>query len=72
LTTDTTYLTSQGDTLDFVCWKFYGQQSGAVESVLAANAGLADLGPVLPINTRITLPALTKPAQEVQPIRLWS
>jgi phage tail protein X len=69
---DTTYLTSQGDTLDFVCWKFYGQQSGAVEAVLAANAGLADLGPVLPINTRITLPALTQPAQEVQPIRLWS
>ena len=72
MTTDTTYLTSQGDTLDFVCWKFYGQQSGAVESVLAANAGLADLGPVLPINTRIILPELTKPAQEVQPIRLWS
>lgn len=69
---DTTYLTSDGDTLDIICWRFYGQQSGAVEAVLVANPGLADLGPVLPINTRIILPALSRPAQEVQPIRLWS
>jgi phage tail protein X len=68
----TTYFTSQGDTLDFVCWKFYGQQSGAVEAVLASNPGLADLGPVLPINTRMVLPVLSSPAREVQPIRLWS
>ena len=67
----TTYRTSQGDTLDFVCWKFYRQQSGAVEAVLLANPGLADLGPVLPSNTLITLPDLPKPASEVQPIRLW-
>ena len=67
----TTYLSSQGDTLDYVCWRFYSQQSGAVEAVLLANPGLADLGPVLPINTRITLPDLAKPATELQPIRLW-
>jgi len=68
----TVYRTSQGDTLDFVCWKFYGQQSGAVELVLAANPGLADLGVVMPIDTVLTLPDLPKPATEVQPIRLWS
>lgn len=67
----TTYKTSQGDTLDFVCWKHYGQQSGAVEAVLLANPGLSDLGPVLPVNTEITLPELAKPASELQPIRLW-
>lgn len=67
----TTYHTSQGDTLDYICWKFYGQQSGAVEQVLTANPGLADLGPVLPENTAITLPDLSKPASELQPIRLW-
>lgn len=67
----TSYQTSQGDTLDFICWKFYRQQSGAVEAVLQANPGLADLGPVLPANTRITLPDLPKPATEKQPIRLW-
>lgn len=67
-----TYKTSQGDTLDYICWKHYGQQSGAVEAVLLANPGLADLGPVLPINTTITLPVLTQPARKAQPIRLWS
>lgn len=67
----TTYRTSQDDTLDFICWKFYGQQSGAVERVLEANPGLAALGPVLPPNTSVVLPDLPKPATEVQPIRLW-
>lgn len=66
-----TYLTSQGDTLDYICWKYYGQQSGAVELVLEANPGLADLGEVLPLNTQIILPDLPEPATEVQPIRLW-
>lgn len=66
------YKTSQGDTLDYICWKHYGQQSGAVEVVLLANPGLADLGPVLPLNTEITLPVLAQPAREAKPIRLWS
>lgn len=65
------YRTSQGDTLDFICWKYYGQQSGAVEAVLLANPRLADLGAVIPANTVITMPDLPKPASEAQPIRLW-
>lgn len=67
----TTYKTSQGDTLDYVCWKIYGQQSGAVEAVLEANPGLAAKGEVLPTDTTIILPVLAKPASELQPIRLW-
>ena len=67
----TIYKTAQGDMLDYICWKFYGQQSGAVELVLDENPGLADLGPVIPENTTITLPDLPEPASEVQPIRLW-
>jgi phage tail protein X len=68
----TNYRTSQGDTLDFICWRFYGQQSGAVERVLEANPRLADLGPELPPNTLIILPDLPKPSTELQPVRLWS
>jgi phage tail protein X len=67
----TEYRTRQGDTLDYICWVHYGQQSGAVEAVLLANPGLADLGAVLPPNTLVVLPALARPASEVQPIRLW-
>lgn len=67
----TTYTTKQGDTLDYVCWKFYAQQSGAVEAVMLANPGLADAGAVLPTNTVIVMPELAKPATTIQPIRLW-
>lgn len=67
----TTYKASQGDTLDLICWRHYGEQSGAVEAVLLANPGLADLGEVIQLNTVITLPDLALPAVEVQPIRLW-
>lgn len=66
------YLTSEGDSLDFICWKFYdGQQSGAVEAVLEANPNLSDMGLILPANVQITLPDLAEPAKEQQPIRLW-
>lgn len=67
----TEYRTRQGDTLDYICWRHYGQQSGAVEAVLLANPGLADAGPVMPLDTVIVLPELAKPASELQPIRLW-
>jgi phage tail protein X len=68
---DTIYRASQGDMLDHICWRFYGKQSGAVEAVLAANPRLAELGPVLPVNTTVRLPALPVAVTEVQPIRLW-
>lgn len=67
-----TYLTSQGDTLDYICWKFYGgQQSGAVEAVLLANQNLSRFDVVLPENTEVILPDLPEPTREQQPIRLW-
>ncbi|WP_028217428.1 tail protein X [Paraburkholderia oxyphila] len=48
----------QGDTVDLLCWRHYGRTDGTVEAVLEANAGLADLGPVLPIGTVLDLPEL--------------
>lgn len=66
-----TYKTRAGDMLDEICFRFYGRQSGAVEAVLAANRDLADIGPVLPVGLTITLPELTAPVQEAQPVRLW-
>lgn len=68
----TIYTAQQGDTLDYICWKFYGQQSGAVELVLEANPGLADAGAIIPLGTVIVLPEIQKPATDTQPIRLWS
>jgi phage tail protein X len=66
----TTYRTSSGDILDDLCWRHYGRQAGAVEAVLDANPGLADLGPVYPAGVLIDLPDLAVPAAP-GPVRLW-
>ena len=67
---DAIYRTRDGDMLDFICWKHYGLQSGAVEQVLQHNPGLATRGPVYPENVLITLPQITKPVKQ-EVIRLW-
>jgi phage tail protein X len=55
----TTYQTKAGDTVDYVCWMYYGATAGIVETVLATNSGLADYGPVLPAGINIMLPVVT-------------
>lgn len=64
-----TYRTSDHDMLDWICWRYYGRQSGAVEAVLDANPGLADLGPIYDGGFIIDLPDLPRPVS--QPTRLW-
>lgn len=66
----TTYTTREGDTLDRICWQFYGQQSGAVETVLRANPNLADQGIVYPYGIVMVLPELATPAK-TETVRLW-
>ncbi len=66
-----TYLTSEGDTADYIAWKYYGTQTGRVlEQLLAANPGLADRGPVLPSGLTINLPDIVLETAE-QGVRLW-
>ncbi|PPX83823.1 phage tail protein [Cronobacter sakazakii] len=60
----------QGDTLDVICVRHYGRTLGVVETVLAANPGLAELGPVLPHGITVELPDVqTSPVQET--VNLW-
>jgi phage tail protein X len=49
-------IAQQGDTVDALCWRHYGRTDGTVEAVLEANAGLADLGLVVPVGTVVYLP----------------
>jgi len=49
-------IASQGDTVDAICWRYYGRTAGVTEAVLEANPGLADLGPIIPHGTQVTLP----------------
>ena len=65
------YRTRQGDTVDYIAWKYYGRQNGTAEAILEANPGLATRGPVLAENIIITLPDMSDPPQG-ETIRMWS
>lgn len=64
------YSCQDGDMLDAICQRYYGRTSGAVEAVLEANPGLAQLGPVYAATTKIVLPDLpSTPVKKT--VRLW-
>jgi phage tail protein X len=61
----------QGDTVDMICQRFYGATGGYVEAVLDTNPGLAALGVVLPMGTRIEMPDIDPVPSEIQLVALW-
>ncbi len=63
------YRTKQGDTVDHICWRFYGDTL-AVQRVLEANPGLADRGTTLPGGLVIELPKRTEKTKPAT-VRLW-
>jgi phage tail protein X len=61
---------NQGDTVDALCWRYYGRTAGVTEQVLEANPGLAEHGAVLPMGTVVELP--DQPTQPVtRRLQLW-
>ncbi|MBW5878730.1 tail protein X [Yersinia enterocolitica] len=60
----------QYDTVDALCWRYYGRTEGVTEAVYQANPGLAELGPMLPTGHWLELPNATEPAQQ-NIIQLW-
>ncbi|WP_313539782.1 tail protein X [Sphingomonas sp.] len=63
----------QGDTLDELLWRERSLGPEALDAVLAANPGLADRGPTLPIGTPVTLPLIAAQALPVrETVQLWS
>jgi phage tail protein X len=65
----TTWNTTDGDMLDAICRTQYGTEA-QVPAVLAANPGLAALGPVYAAGVLITLPVVAALVEAGQ-IRLW-
>lgn len=64
------YRTVEGQVLDELVWRIYGNVSGATEAVLEANPGLANYGPILPGGLEIQLPHY-EPPKPSQGVRLW-
>ncbi|MGH1402411.1 MAG: tail protein X, partial [Acinetobacter tandoii] len=46
----------QGDTIDLICWRYYGRTAGVTETVLEYNPDLAEQGPILTLGTEVILP----------------
>ncbi|WP_192457709.1 tail protein X [Musicola keenii] len=63
-------IATQNDTVDLLCWQYYGKTSGVTEAVYAANPGLCDVGPLLPAGTVIILPDDTVAALR-DTVQLW-
>lgn len=66
------YRTRDGDMLDAICLDYYGQAEGYLESVLAVNPGLAEIGLTYSAGLLIDLPDLPAQKQSQASIRLWS
>ncbi|MFW2077492.1 tail protein X [Acinetobacter sp. ULE_I010] len=61
----------QNDTVDAICWRYYGRTSGVVEKVLEANSSIAEFGPFLPMGTAVQLPVIQTQQNTTQSIQLW-
>jgi phage tail protein X len=61
----------QGELIDAICRRVYGDESGYVEQVLAVNPGLAAVSPILPLGTAVALPVLVKASEVVPVVSLW-
>ncbi len=67
------YTTKQGDFLDLICFKFYGNERGTTEIVLRSNPHLLDYPSCLPENLEIELPEINEEAEATdEVITLWS
>lgn len=65
------YRSKDGDVLDAICTTHYGDAPFQIATVIAANPGLAVLGPVLPSGVIITLPPVEDATPAAPTIRLW-
>ncbi|MCV2441882.1 tail protein X [Acinetobacter bereziniae] len=66
-----TVIAVQGDTIDLICWRYYGQTSGVVEQVLIANPLLATQEAILEMGTKVILPNIEVQQQTKQSVNLW-
>jgi phage tail protein X len=58
--------------VDALVWRALGDRDGLVETVHAANPGLAALGPFLPEGTTVEVPLPTAEAAAIPLVQLWS
>ncbi|ECX4790713.1 phage tail protein [Salmonella enterica] len=63
-------IAQQGDTVDAICWRYFGATRGITEEVYRINPGLAETGPVLGQGQSVILPDAAPPQKKTL-IQLW-
>lgn len=70
--TETLEVKTEGMTLDLLLWRrFRAQAAGLDTQVLDLNPGLARLGPVLPLGTKVIVPIPTTTPSAAKVVQLW-
>ena len=65
------YSTKDGDTLDEVAYRYYGNTNNkVVENIIEANFGITGYPAILPAGVLIELPEVTQ-SNEKQKVKLW-
>lgn len=65
------YLTKDGDTLDEIAYRYYGNTNNkVVENIIEENFGITNLAPILPAGILIELPEV-KQSTEKRKVKLW-
>lgn len=72
MTANTTVRALEDETMDALVWRVLRRTTSAVEAVLRANPGLADVGPFLPRGQQVMIPsdALMPVARPL--VQLWT
>ncbi|MGI2025574.1 tail protein X [Shewanella glacialipiscicola] len=61
----------EGDTVDKICYRYFGATGNHTEQVLDTNPHLAAIGPVLPNGTVVILPVQVTAPTQSNFIQLW-
>lgn len=60
----------EGDTVDLIAFRRFGNVPDQVERILEFNPGLAELGPILPLGTVVRIPVPVTKGRKTMG-RLW-
>ena len=60
------YTTRDGDMLDAIVYRYYGNIAGVLEAVYSINPGLCEKPLLLPAGLMIELPVLEEPGEKAE------
>ncbi|WP_164095149.1 tail protein X [Serratia marcescens] len=63
-------MAQQRETIEMLCYRYYGKTAGVTEAVMDANPGIADVGVFLPYGYLVEMPdQVIAPTQDT--VQLW-